>query len=124
MTASTMARVSGIDATYYTVRDLARGTAFYMALIGMEPTTAMPGFVSEWTFASGESFGLYQLSGEDGGFKPSGMVMFAVPDVAAAAAACKASGVTMHRDVMETPSCQMAFGEDPDGNQFVLHHRT
>jgi hypothetical protein len=36
----------------------------------------------------------------------------------------KARGVKFHdEEITDTPVCHMAFGEDPEGNQFILHHR-
>ena len=51
--------------------------------------------------------------------------MFAVDDVAQAVGAAKARGVKFHDngEVTDTPACHMAFGEDPEGNQFIMHHR-
>ena len=114
--------VSGIDASYYTTKDLTRSTAFYADMIGSPPTFHVPDMVSEWTFAGGESFGLYH--DKDGtSFSPSGGVMFAVPDVADARATLTGKGVRFHGDIEETPGCHMAFGVDPDGNGFILHKR-
>ncbi|MDB5043789.1 MAG: hypothetical protein JWN27_4515 [Candidatus Eremiobacteraeota bacterium] len=114
--------VHGIDANYYTVQDTDTLTKFYAAFLG-EPATHMPGRISEWTFADGTSFGLYGTDGASAG--TSGSVMFAVDDVARAVEECKALGVHFHEDgeVTDTPACRMAFGEDPEGNQFILHKR-
>jgi predicted enzyme related to lactoylglutathione lyase len=51
--------------------------------------------------------------------------MFAVDDVPQAVDAAKGRGVKFHDDgnITDTPACHMAFGEDPEGNQFILHHR-
>lgn len=49
--------------------------------------------------------------------------MFAVADVAAAVEASKAHGVTLRGGIEDTPGCHMAFGEDTEGNGFILHHR-
>lgn len=116
--------VSGIDATYYTVADIGATTKFYSELIGKAPETQWEGRLSEWELGDGTSFGLYK-SEQPGGGGTSGMVMFAVADVAQAVAAAKARGVKFHDggDVTETPECHMAFGEDIEGNQFILHHR-
>jgi hypothetical protein len=83
----------------------------------------VPGRVTEWNFADGTSFGLYGTETADTG--TSGSVMFAVGDVARAVEECKALGVHFHEngDVTDTPDCEMAFGEDPEGNQFILHKR-
>jgi len=114
-------KVSGIDATYYTVKDLSKATKFYSDLLGSEPTMHAPDFVSEWTFGGGETLGLYQS--KEG--SPGGSAMFAVDDVAGAVAEGKSRGVKFHQDgeVTDTPGCHMAFGEDPEGNQFILHKR-
>lgn len=112
--------VRGIDATYYTTADLERSTKFYTELLGAAPTVSMPGFVSEWTFSDDTTFGLHHAAGYTGGAR--GSVMFSVPDVAAAMREAKARGVTFEDDdVTETPVCYMAFGRDPDNNQFILH---
>ena len=120
---ATSAPVSGIDATYYNVTDLDRATQFYVTLLGMSPTSQIPNMISEWTFAGGESFGLYNSQEGEGDFQKSGGVMFAVDDVAAAVAANKARGVKFHGDIEDTPVCHMAFGEDSEGNGFILHRR-
>ena len=112
-------KVTGMDATYYTAKDLGTLTTFYTGLIGAEPTMSM-GPVAEWTFADGTSFGLYGTA--EG--SPGGSAMFAVDDVAQAMADAKGRGVKFHDDeITDTPVCHMAFGEDPEGNQFILHHR-
>ena len=115
--------VSGIDASYYSVKDLERATKFYTDLLGMAPTSQIPDMISEWTFAGGESFGLYKSPEGEGAFTPSGGVMFAVADVARAVEANKERGVKFHGDIENTPACHMAFGEDTEGNGFILHRR-
>lgn len=116
--------VSGIDASYYTVADIAATTKFYTDLIGKPPDTEWEGRLSEWELSDGNAFGLYKSEG-DGGAGHSGMVMFAVADVAQAVSAAKARGVHFHEngDVTDTPVCHMAFGQDNERNQFILHHR-
>jgi predicted enzyme related to lactoylglutathione lyase len=113
--------VNGIDATYYMTKDLAAATTFYNNLFGMTPTAGMAGMFVEYTFADGASFGLYPSEG----FYTGGTVMFAVDDVADFVAAAMAKGVAFAQDgkVEDTPSCWMAFGADPDGNQFIIHKK-
>lgn len=116
-------KVTGIDATYYTVSDIDGLSAFYAALFGAQPSTSMPGRLAEWTFDDGNSFGLYKVEGA--GEHVNGSAMFAVDDVAQAVDAAKARGVHFHDDgeITDTPVCHMAFGEDTEKNQFILHHR-
>ncbi len=121
--AATTILVTGIDATYYTVRDLDRATRFYSELLGASPTTTFSDMTCEWVFADGETFGLYKPPEDQGEFPVSGGVMFAVADVAAAVAASTARGVSFHGGIEDTPVCQMAFGMDTEGNGFILHRR-
>jgi len=114
------AGIDDVAASYYLVKDLDRATEFYTRLFGAGPSMTMEGMLSEWSFPSGASFGLYRPG--DGSFRPYGGVMFNVPEVKAALEAAKAAGATFEDDdVTETPVCFMAFGEDSEGNSFALH---
>ncbi len=110
-------KISGITASYYTVEDLARATAFYTDLLAAPPTAAMTDAFSEWVFPDDTAFGLYKSSA----FRPSDGVMFVVDDVPAAVAELKTRGVEMSDHIEETPVCWMAFGTDSEGNGFILH---
>ena len=116
-------KVTGIDATYYTVGDVGLLKEFYTGLLGAAPETEWEGRLAEWVFADGSSFGIYGTEG--GAATTSGSAMFAVDDVAKAVDAARGRGVKFHEngEVTDTPVCHMAFGEDPEGNQFILHHR-
>jgi predicted enzyme related to lactoylglutathione lyase len=113
--------VNGIDASYYTVIDLPKMTDFYVKVLG-EPEVRAERW-SEWTFADGSSFGIYMAGGKTGG--RSGSVMFAVDDVPAMAKQAQEAGATIDDDheLIDMPSCQMMFADDPEGNQFILHKR-
>lgn len=115
-------KVHGIDATYYTARDLPRLTTFYAELLGASPEIQVPGRIAEWSFGDGSSFGLYGMESASGN---GGSVMFAVGNVAEAVREAAGRGVKFHEggEVTDTPECHMAFGEDPEGNQFILHAR-
>lgn len=113
--------VNGIDASYYTVIDLAKMTQFYEKILG-EPQERAERW-SEWTFADGSSFGIYMADGKTGG--RSGTVQFAVDDVKAMAKRAEEAGAKIDEDheLVDLPSCQMMFADDPEGNQFILHKR-
>ena len=120
----TATRVTGIDATYYTVQDLAGCTEFYSNVLGQAPTVAIADFFTEWAFEDGSAFGLYKS--EQKPASRSGSAMFRVADVAQAAAHLKelnALGQHGGEDFSEFPTCFMAFGQDPEGNQFIIHKR-
>jgi len=112
-------KVKGMDASYYTVKDLKRATAFYNDLLKMTPTWTFGDRVVEYTFPNGETFGLYET--ED--WTRHGGILFAVDDINAAVAEHKARGVKFEGDghVESSPVCFMAFGEDSEGNSFILH---
>ena len=114
--------ITGIDASYYLTKDLDAATKFYSTLLGFDPTMHAPDMVSEWSFPSGETFGLYQPE-DAANWHPSGGVLFAVADFDASPEACKAIGVKFEEHPTETPMCHMAFGEDPEGNTFIIHKR-
>ncbi len=117
-------KVTGIDATYYTVQDLNGCSDFYSKVLGVQPTAAVPDFFTEWTFDDGSSFGLYRS--EQKPSARSGSAMFRVADVAQAASHLKELGaLAMHGDeeFSDFPTCYMAFGHDPEGNQFIIHKR-
>lgn len=112
-------KIKGMDASYYTVKDLKRATKFYNELFGMTPTWAYGETGVEYTFPNGETFGLYQTDD----WTPHAGVLFSVDDIQAAVAEHKTRGVKFDGDghIENTPVCFMAFGEDTEGNSFILH---
>lgn len=114
-------KVTGIDASYYYVKDLERAVAFYTTLLGAPPESSYPDVFAEWLLGSGEAFGLYK--GQQ--YEHCDGVMFGVDDVAAAVAELRGRGVAFAGDgaIEETPVCYMAFGNDSEGNGFILHKR-
>jgi len=121
MAVSTTPKAKGLAASYYYAKDLDRATKFYTELFGFEPTLAYPGMVSEWTFPTGETFGLYKP--HDGEHKKGSGLMFEFDDIESAVAAHKGHGVEFEDDgkIDETPVCFMAFAKDSEGNEFMFH---
>ena len=120
MSTATGVGITGIDASYYLTKDLGAATKFYSSLFGTEPSMHVPDTVSEWTFKNGETFGLYQPSDKND-WHPSGGILFNVNDFKAGIEAAKALGAKFEEHEEETPMCFMAFGADPEGNNFILH---
>jgi predicted enzyme related to lactoylglutathione lyase len=112
--------VTGIDVHLYNMKDFDRGLAFYRGLLGSEPTMLMPGAWAEFDLADGSSFAIGKH--DDHPWQPGYDIMFAVPDVAAAVELVLSLGGKAG-EPSESPVCHMAFGEDSEGNQLVLHHR-
>ena len=119
----TSVKVTGIDATYYTVQDLEKLTKFYSDVLGAQPVVKMD-FFAEWNFEDGSAFGLYKS--EEPGKSRGGSAMFRVDDPHAAAKKLKelnAHSAHGDEDVGDFPTCYMVFGNDPEGNQFIIHKR-
>lgn len=123
MTTAAKVGITGIDASYYLTKDLGKATTFYTGLFGTEPTMHIPDMVSEWTFDKDDTtFGLYQPK-DTSDWNPSSGLLFHVDDINAARAAAETVGAKFEEHQEETPICHMAFGSDPEGNNFILHQR-
>ena len=112
---------SGIDATYYLVREMPRAVRFYREVVGLPLTSGDEN--SQWVefeLPDGNTFGLGVLEE----WQHGGGVMFAVDDLEAAFDRVRASGATVHYDgIVDTPACEMVWFEDPDGNTMAFHRR-
>ncbi|TAM74337.1 VOC family protein [bacterium] len=118
MTTSTTTSITGIAANYYLVQDLARATAFWRDVMNL-PLTMQFDQGAEFELPDGSAFGLWKPS--DNVFNPSGGIMFTVPDAHAAVAYFRGRGVHIEEDVFEGPGCFLAFCQDSEGNDFMLH---
>jgi predicted enzyme related to lactoylglutathione lyase len=114
-------KINGIDAIYYFAHDFNRARAFYVGMIGSEPETSVADSFCEWTLPSGEAFGLIKGTR----YRQCNGVLFNVSDVKASVTELQRRGVKFEDDgeIEETPVCYMAFGEDTEGNGFILHQR-
>ena len=113
--------VRGIDVTVYLVKDVPRAKAFYQDTMGFGATMDYGDNGAEFTFPDGTTFGLWKM--EDGSWQAGNGVMFAVDDVPKAIEHYRARGVKIADYVHEGEHCDMAFGEDSEGNTFILHAR-
>ena len=113
--------VRGVDTTMYLVKDVDRAKKFYTDLLGFEPTLEFLPVGVEWTFPTGETFGIVKPPTSP--WEKSGGVHFGVEDIKAAVAECQARGIEFEdgAEIFETPGCLMAFGLDSEGNGFILH---
>ena len=113
-------QITGMDLTAYFTDDPDRSIAFYRDVLGLTPTNVTPGRGAEFTLSDGQTFGVWKL--DESEKNAGGSVMFSVADAKAAVDRFRANGATI-QDVMETPVCFMAPGEDPDGNMFIIYQR-
>jgi predicted enzyme related to lactoylglutathione lyase len=120
-TATAGATITGVDIFGPATPDGKRLIAFYRDALGMKPTMESPeGQGAEFELADGTTFGVYQPDGAQTGGGYS--ALFAVGDIHAAVDRFRAQGAVL-QDPFETPVCFMAFGKDPDGNEFGIHQR-
>ena len=116
-------KIKGIDVAVYLVKDVARAKAFWRDKMGCDVTSEWGDMGAEFTFPDGTTFGLFKPDDQE--WRRGGGLMFAVDDLDAAVAQYKARGVQLDDDgaIEDTPVCRMAFGEDSEGNYFILHQR-
>ena len=113
--------IRGIDTTSYLVQDVERAANFYSDLFGFQPTLDFRPVGVEWTFPTGETFGIVKPPTTP--WEKCGGVHFGVTDINAAVAECQARGVAFEDDakIYETPGCFLSFALDSEGNEFSLH---
>lgn len=115
-------KVSGVDAMFFSVRDVPKAFAFYKGLLDIRETSFEGEHGAEWVLPDGTAFGVGAYS--SGEYKPSGCILFHVDDVAAIAPRVTELGGRLIDGVRDFPACKAQWCEDPDGNSFVLHQRT
>ena len=113
--------IRGVDTVSYLVKDVDRATKFYTDLLGFEPTLSFLPVGVEWTFPTGETFGI--VKPPNAPWEKLGGVHFGVDDIKSAVATCKQKGISFADDakIYETPGCFLAFAHDSEGNEFILH---
>jgi catechol 2,3-dioxygenase-like lactoylglutathione lyase family enzyme len=102
-------------------RDAERSRAFYVDTLGLRPDEH-----SRAEFWVGDTCcGIWEPERLGMPFAPQKNAHLAlhVDDVAAARKELEAKGVTFFGDILDTGACHMAFFNDPDGNDLMLHHR-
>ena len=113
--------VVGIDTTTYLVKDVERAKKFYRDVMGLPLTSEFGEQGCEFVLADNTTFSLWKM--DDGTWTAGNGVMFSVSDFEAALAHYRSAGVSIAPHTEDTPVCKMAFGEDSEGNTFILHFR-
>lgn len=117
--------VRALDFVMYNTKDMKGTRAFYQKMFGFAPGEEWEAFWSE--FAT-EPITLC-LNGPDPSRGPewnwqgAACVALAVDDVPSAVEKCRAHGVKVLIEPVETRVCWMAWIADPDGNRLCLHSR-
>lgn len=112
------AKVRGIAAIHYAVKDITRASAFWKPLLDIAETTFELDEATEWILRDGSAFVIGTFSGE---WAPSSGALLDVADADATAALVKSLGGRLDGAVRDFGLCRMQWCEDPDGNIFVLH---
>jgi len=110
----------------YPVTDLARAQAFYEGKLDLKPTKTWvkdnsSGFIEYDIGATTLAIGAGAPSFKPG--KTGATVALEVDNIDALTKDLKKKGVQILLETTDTPVCQMAIVEDPDGNQIMLHQR-
>ena len=80
----------------------------------------MPGTWAEFVLTDGSAFAIGKHDNHP--WQAGDNIVFAVPDVSSAVESVRLLGGTA-ADPSESPVCYMAFGQDTEGNQLILHRR-
>jgi len=115
--------IQGVDAAVYLVKDADRAKKFWQETMGCTMTMDYGPYGGEFTFGDDTTFGLYKPDDQE--WRQGGGMLFRVDDVAAAVEHYKSRGVKFDDDgkIEDTPVCWMAFAQDSEGNNFILHKR-
>jgi predicted enzyme related to lactoylglutathione lyase len=113
--------IQGVDAIFFSVRDVPKAFAFYKALLDIRDTSFENEHGAEWILPDGTAFGVGKLSTME--HKTSGSVLFTVDDVESIAPRVPGLGGKLIDGIRTFPHCKAQWCEDLDGNSFVLHQR-
>ena len=113
--------ISRVDFVGIPSRDAERSRAFYVETLGLRPDDKARFEV----WAGDTCFGIWEPERMGGTFAPQKNAHPAlhVDDVEAARRELEAKGVEFIGETFDTGVCRMAFFNDPDGNDLMLHHR-
>jgi len=115
--------IQGVDAAVYLVKDVDRAKKFWQDAMGCTMTMDYGPYGGEFTFGDDTTFGLYKPDDQE--WRQGGGMLFRVDDLEAAVKHYKSKGVKFDDDgkIEDTPACWMAFAQDSEGNNFILHKR-
>jgi len=113
--------ISKLDFVAIPSQDGQRSRRFYGETLGLRPDSK-----AQYEFWAGDTcLGIWEPESFGMPFSPqkNGHLALHVDDVAAARGELEAAGVEFMGETLDTGVCHMAFFNDPDGNDLMLHHR-
>lgn len=116
-----MAHIEDLDFIGIPSQDADRARAFYRDVLGMRPDDHAE--YEQW--AGKTCFAVWEPEKQGMPFvaQKGNPIPLRASDVAAMRTELEAKGVQFFGDTLDTSVCNMAFFEDPDGNQLMLHRR-
>jgi len=113
--------ISKLDFVAIPSQDAERSRSFYIDTLGLRPDEH--GRFEAWL--GDTCFGIWEPEKIGMPFQAQKNAHLAlhVDDVASARSALEAKGVAFAGEILDTGVCQMAFFNDPDGNDLMLHNR-
>jgi len=113
--------ISKVDFIGVPSEDAERSRSFYIDTLGLRPDDK--GRFEAW--AGDTCFSIWEPAKFGMEFSPqkNGHPALHVDDVAAARAELESKGVEFLGETLDTGVCNMAFFNDPDGNDLMLHSR-
>ena len=117
-----MSTITGMDLVGFSSPKSTELVAFYRDVLGLTPTGGdEDGTAAEFELSDGSTLGIWDPKDEQM-YHPGAAIMFSVPDAKAAVEEFRKRGAQI-ADVIETPVCFLAPGQDPAGNSIVIHQR-
>jgi catechol 2,3-dioxygenase-like lactoylglutathione lyase family enzyme len=113
--------INGLDFVAVPSKDPERARAFYIDTLGLRPDDK-----AHFEFWAGDTcFGIWEPDKMGGSFAPQKNAHIALhtDDIEATRAELEAKGIEFMGDIFDTGVCHMAFFNDPDGNDLMLHSR-
>jgi catechol 2,3-dioxygenase-like lactoylglutathione lyase family enzyme len=113
--------ITKLDFVAIPSQDAEKAVRFYVETLGLRPDEH-----GQNEFWAGDTcLGVWEPARLGMEFAPSknGHLALHVDDVDASRAELEQKGVTFLGDTFDTGVCKMAFFNDPDGNDLMLHHR-
>ncbi len=113
--------IASLDFVAIPSRDADRSAQFYGEVLGLRRDAK-----AQYEFWVGETcVAIWEPDKMGGTFAPQKNAHLAlhVDDIEATRAELEAKGVEFLGETLDTGVCHMAFFNDPDGNDLMLHHR-
>jgi catechol 2,3-dioxygenase-like lactoylglutathione lyase family enzyme len=113
--------ITSLDFVAIPSRDAERSRAFYVETLGLRPDDK-----ARFEFWVGRTCcGIWEPDRMGGTFAPqkNGHLALHVDDIEASRAELESRGVEFIGETFDTGVCHMAFFNDPDGNDLMLHSR-